>query len=131
MGNLTKNISRHELACNCGCGSDSMDWETISVVQGTCTHFEGVLGVEKVTLRINSGHRCFQYNKKPISLGGPGSNDNSQHPQARAIDFSIDGVTPLDVYIYLVTKYPDKYGVGKYDNFTHFDARTNGPARWG
>lgn len=131
MGNLTKNISRHELGCNCGCGSDSMDWETIQIVQGTCDHFAESLGVDKVVLHINSAHRCFEYNRKPISLGGVGSTDGSQHPQARAIDFRIENVSPADVYAYLVTKYPDRYGFGSYSNFTHADSRSNGPARWG
>lgn len=132
MGDLTKNISRHELACNCGCGSDSMDWETVEIVQDAADHFAGILGVEKVTVRITSAHRCFEYNRKPVIGGGPGSNDQSQHPQARAIDFSIDGVLMADLYAYLVTKYPDKYGFGIYKihGFVHADSRTNGPARW-
>lgn len=29
--NLTKKISRQELACKCGCGFDSCDYETIQV----------------------------------------------------------------------------------------------------
>lgn len=124
MGDITKNISRHELACNCGCGSDSMDWETINIVQESADHFAEVLGVEKVTVRISSAHRCFEYNRFI------GSNDQSQHPQARAVDYTIDGVSPGDLYAYLVTKYPDKYGIGKYNSFTHFDSRSDGPARW-
>ncbi len=130
MGNLTKNISRHELACNCGCGFDSMDVETIEVWQECCDHFAEELGVDKVTFNINSSARCLEYNRKPVSEGGPGSTDGSFHPKARAIDGKIVGVSPIKVYSYLDTKYPDKYGMGLYPSFVHLDTRTDGPARW-
>ena len=32
MGNLSKNISRHEVSCRCGCGSDSIDTETVGMI---------------------------------------------------------------------------------------------------
>lgn len=124
MGDLTKNISRSELACKCGCGSDSMDFETVNIVQESCDHFAKVLGVDKVILRLNSGNRCFKYNR---SIG---SNDRSQHPQGRAIDYTIDGVEPLELYNYLNGKYPGQYGMGKYGFFTHIDTRTGRSARW-
>ncbi|CAM0047366.1 hypothetical protein VPHK406_0067 [Vibrio phage K406] len=44
MGDLTKNISRHEVACRCGnkfgtCNAEAMDFETIAIVQDACDHF--------------------------------------------------------------------------------------------
>ena len=130
MGNLTKNISRHEVACKCKCGLDTMDFETIMVVQDTCDFFALKLGLPKVTLIVTSGSRCLGYNRKPASEGGPGSNDGSQHPKSRAMDIKILEVSPDDVYDYLVKRYPVQYGIGKYKTFTHIDTRTNGPARW-
>jgi uncharacterized protein YcbK (DUF882 family) len=124
MGNLTKNISRHELACSCGCGLDSMDWETIEVVQECCDHFARQRGADKVVLTITSAARCFEHNRKIWST------DASQHPRARAIDFVIHGVSPADVFAYLVTKYPDRYGIGSATNFTHLDTRSGKKARW-
>lgn len=124
MGNITKNISRHELACNCGCGFDSMDYETIEVVQECCDHFAEKLGLSKVVLMISSAARCFEYNR---SIG---SNDNSQHPLARAMDITIKHVSPADVYAYLDTKYPGKYGMGNYPTFTHIDTRSGSAKRW-
>ena len=129
MGDLTKNISRRELACHCGCGFDSMDFETINVVQDCCDHFSAIIG-RRVVLHITSAARCCKYNRKPVSEGGPGSNDRSQHPLARPIDFWISGVWPSEIYEYLDKKYPDRYGIGKYKSFTHLDTRSNGPARW-
>lgn len=129
MGDLTRNISRHELACNCGCGFSSMDWETIEVVQDVCDHFANILGVDKVVLNITSAARCYAYNRLPSSEGGPGSNDKSQHPKACALDFQIVGVSPKAIYEYLNHKYPNKYGIGEYTTFIHFDSRSY-RARW-
>lgn len=130
MGNISKNISRYELACHCGCGFDSMDIDTLEVWQECCDHFAEELGTDKVTFIVSSAARCFEYNRKPVSEDGPGSTDGSFHPQARAIDGKIVGVSPRKVYSYLDTKYQGKYGIGLYQTFVHLDTRTNGPARW-
>ena len=123
MGDLTKNISRHEIACKCGCGLDAMDYITIKVVQETCDHYAKVMGIKKVVVAITSGCRCLDYND---SIG---SSPASQHPKCKAMDFVISGVSPLLVYEYLDNKYPDQYGMGKYNDFTHFDSR-DVRARW-
>lgn len=130
MGDLTKNLSRSELACSCGCGADSMDYETVMVFQESCDHFAGVLGVAKVVATISSAHRCFEYNRLPVADGGPGSNDNSQHPQARALDYTIKDVTPAALYAHLDAKYPDKYGMGAYSTFIHLDTAFSFARRW-
>lgn len=126
MGNLSRNISRAEIACNCGCGFDSIDSETVLVVQDVCDHFAEQPGLARIVLHINSAARCFRYNRS----SAVGSNDNSQHPLARALDIRIDGVASARVYAYLDKKYPGRYGIGNYKTFTHIDTRSNGPARW-
>ena len=127
MGDLTKNISRHEVRCKCGkCDFQTVDYETILVVQECCDHFAEELGVDKVVVSINSGHRCFEYNRSKAV----GSNDDSQHPRGNALDFKIKGVSAKKQYEYLDKKYPDKYGIGCYSNFTHVDSRRT-KARWG
>lgn len=123
MGDITKNISRHELACSCGCGFDSMDWETIKVVQDACDFFALVQGEHRVLLTINSAARCPRHNR------AIGSTDTSQHIKARAMDIVIAGVTPEDLGTYLDHNYPDTYGIGVYDNFVHIDTRET-KARW-
>jgi len=119
MGDLTKNLSRHEFACKCGCGVDSMDFETVNVVQDVCDHFNS-----KVT--ITSAYRCLAYNRSP----SVGSSDASQHPKARALDCEFDKATPETVHHYLTQKYPGKYGLGVYETFNHIDTRSGPPARW-
>lgn len=123
MGDLTKNISRHELACNCGCGFDTGDIETVLAVQDACDHFAKVLGIEKVTLDINSGARCFVWNEHEKG------SKYSKHLDGRAIDHRIREVSVKELHEYYMVKYPGKYGIGKYRTFVHLDTRKD-MARW-
>lgn len=124
MGDLTKNISRHEVACKCGCGLDSIDFKTVIIVQSVCDFFASCLDVSKVYLSISSGSRCELRN---ISEKG---SRNSRHMKSRAIDFDIMEVSPRDIQTYLLEKYSGKYGIGIYSSFTHFDTRSGFSARW-
>ena len=133
MGDLTKNISKHELLCKCGnpdCSFTVLDYEdVIDVVQECCNHFAVEYGVDKVTLIITSAARCNTHNKSPEV----GSNDNSRHTRGDAIDFKIKvkglQLEPRVVYDYLDAKYTGRYGVGLYKTFTHVDTRSV-VARW-
>jgi hypothetical protein len=41
------------------------------------------------------------------------------------------GMDTVDAQLlHLEMKYPDRFGLGCYDTFTHFDTRTAPPARW-
>lgn len=117
MGDLTVNLSRHEFACKCGCGFDTVDVETLQVVQDVCTHFQ-------CRVLITSGCRCEHHN---TSVGG---SENSQHTKGRAADCKFSRVEPEAVYHYLNSRYDGKYGFGVYKTFNHIDTRTDGPARW-
>ena len=136
MGDLTKNISKNEVKCKCGNCDVTIhkDEEILELVQECCNHYAREEGVEKVVLIITSAARCYEYNRKPINEGGPGSNDNSQHPRARAIDFKImvrgQQIPPRRIYDRLCTKYQVKFGLGLYNSFVHLDSRRS-RARWG
>ena len=135
MGDLTLNISQHELDCKCGnCEVTIQQHEpVIACVQKCCDYFAMKYGVEKVTLNVNSAARCYEYNRKPVSEGGPGSNDHSQHPRCSAMDIEIwigdKQVPPRKVANYFDRNYPDSCGIGFYNSFTHFDTRAE-KARW-
>lgn len=124
MGDLTKNISRHEVACHCGCGLNTIDHEVVQIVQEVADHFASTRGIERSVVIITSGARCTRHNKK---VGGK---LKSLHPKCRAIDFIIKGVSPLDVAAYLKGKYPSKYGIGEYKHFTHIDTKSGKARRW-
>ena len=117
MSKLTTNIWRKEVACKCGCGFNTADYETVVAVQDACDYFAKMLKVDKVVARINSWCRCVKHNKD--EKGKP----NSWHLKGRALDFSIDNVTAAALYDYLDKKYKGKYCVGLYDNRVHFDTR--------
>lgn len=123
MTQLSRNVWRREVACKCGCGFDTIDAETLEIVQDCCDYFASKMGVDKVYLTVHSGARCKDHNK---AVGGKPS---SQHLLGRAMDISIAGVKPEDVYKFLDGNYPTEYGLGNYATFTHIDTRT-GIARW-
>lgn len=117
MTQLSKNLKRSEFKCKCGsCDYDTVDAELVDVIQDIRDHFG-----RPVT--ITSGNRCPAYNK---TVGGA---SKSYHPRGRAADIVVKSTTPLDVYMYLESKYPNQYGLGSYNSFTHIDTRTN-KARW-
>ena len=135
MGDYTKNISRHETKCNCGnCDVYIQPHEPILAIwQGACDHFADKYGVSKVQLEITSAARCYVYNRIPIEDGGPGSNDESQHPRCTAMDGKIfvngKQIPPKEVYDYFDVRYPNSGGFSAYNTFTHGDGRQT-KARW-
>lgn len=73
MGDLTKNFSRHEFACKCGCGFADIKPEVAEM----CQIIRDAAGVP---VSINSGCRCQAHNKK---VGGV---PNSFHTSGHAAD---------------------------------------------
>ena len=116
MGDLCEYFSRSEFECSCGCGFDTVDIETLKVLEDVRHHF----GRPVV---INSACRCSSYNKE---IGG---SNKSQHVLGRAVDIVVSGIDACDVSNYLEHTYPHKYGIGVYPNFTHIDTRKK-RARW-
>lgn len=114
---LTTHFRRSEFACKCGCDFSTPDPELLGVLEIVRTHFG-----KPVT--INSACRCIIHN---IDVGGSA---NSTHMQGIAADIVVKGVSPSDVHKYLSDLYPGRYGLGKYNGFTHIDVREI-EARWG
>lgn len=107
---LTHNLSRHEFACKCKCGFDTIDFELIRAIQSACDHFN-------TSVRINSGCRCVDHNAQ---VGG---HIRSKHIDGKAADIVLKGVSPSNVAAYFERNYPNKYGIGIYDTFTHIDVQ--------
>lgn len=116
MSKISKHFTREEMACNCGCGFDSMDIETLAVA-------DDARDFVNHSIMPSSAARCFKYNRSEDVK----SNDDSQHPLARALDLPVKN--PLRLYNYLCKKYPGKYGIGLYDWGVHIDTRAIA-ARW-
>lgn len=113
---LNKYFKRREFACKCGCGTSTVDAELLTVITDVREHF----GKPVV---ITSGHRCEKHNR---NVGGAKA---SVHLTGKAADIKVSGVSPSAVHAYLCDKYPSKYGIGKYNAFTHIDVR-DGKSRW-
>lgn len=131
MGDLTRNISRHELMCRCGNCRYTIDEKDpiVQIIQKTCDYFAKVYSVKKVALQVTSAARCWGHNEK---VGG---SDGSYHLRGRAMDIKIfidlnEQVKPKLVYKYLDRMFPEKLGLGKYETFTHVDTRPY-KSRWG
>ena len=126
MGDISKNFSRWEYECKCGCGLDVVDKELNEVEEDLRDYFEA-----RVTNK--SANRCYAYNEKvqfKYKKGYVAGTSKSKHKLCKAADVVVEGVNPHAVYEYLHNKYPDKYGLGDADGFTHIDVRPN-RARWG
>ena len=119
MTQFNEYFSRSEFACKCGCGFDTVDAELVEVLTLVREHFG-------VPVTVNSGCRCPQYN----ASGAVGGTPRSKHLEGRAADIVVRGVSPVIVHDYLNAKFPNQYGLGSYESFTHIDTRT-GKARWG
>jgi len=116
MGDLSPHFSRHEFECACGCGFDTVDTELLTIVEVLRDYFDA-------SVIVNSGCRCRLHNE---SVGG---SVHSQHMVGRGADFEVEGVLPSEVQSYIEHTWPDRYGLGRYDGFTHVDSRS-GKARW-
>lgn len=124
MGNRSKNFSDHEFKCKCReraphlpkCDQIFPPDALIEILQDVRDHFNA-------PVTIHSGHRCPPYN---AHVGGaPGS----MHMKAIAADITVDGISPNRVQTYLLAKYPDTLGIGRYNTFTHVDVRPY-KSRW-
>lgn len=129
MGDLSKNFSRNEFACKCGCGFDTVDVQLIDILE-VVWQFADSHSNDKIFVKINSGCRCLQHN------GHVGGGENSKHLIGRAADNCVAPskkdqvvVTPEQVFYFLDSKYPDTLGLGLYESFVHVDSRKN-KARW-
>jgi uncharacterized protein YcbK (DUF882 family) len=116
MGDVSKHFSRREYACRCGCGFAAVDVELLGVLEDVREHFDS-------SVKINSGCRCPEHNKR---VGGA---PDSEHMRGIAADIVVDGVPAWEVHSYLSMKYPGRYGIGKYQTWTHIDVRQRA-ARW-
>ena len=116
MGDLSRNFSKYEFACKCGCGFDDIAPNLIKVLQKLRDKFGK-------PIYISSGCRCPKHN---VEVGGV---PDSQHTRGKASDIFWHGnVCPLyetlwELYengevpeVGFIKLYPEK-------NFIHVDVR--------
>ena len=139
MGDLTHNLSRHEFACQCGCGFAVADFETVSILQETADHYMAALKA-RVEIIITSGCRCLEHNETVQKEYDPDYvpySSASKHMTLGAVDYKMFfynagervQIPPRQIHNYLDHKYPTRLGLGVYKNRNHIDPRSK-KARW-
>lgn len=116
MGDLSQHFNRHEFACKCGCGQDTVDYELVKLLEHL-RHWAGS------PITITSGNRCKAHNER---VGG---SPNSQHLLGKAADIQVKGWSPEDIYKVLEEWCPYSHGVGLYKGWVHVDVRDK-KSRW-
>ncbi len=119
MGDISRHFNRSEFGCKCSyedCEDIAVDVELVKVLEEVREHFGRAV-------TINSSYRCEDHNKY---VGGA---PKSKHRLGIAADIVVRNIHPHKVYEFLNSKYPEQYGMGKYNTFTHIDVRSY-CARW-
>ena len=121
---LTKNFSKSEFDCKCGC---EMPKDVLHQVQKVANQLQVLRDATGKLIRVKSAYRCEEHNK---SIGGV---SNSQHILGKAADIVVKGIEPsitFDLVDLLINEGEMlQGGLGNYDTFTHYDMRKN-KARW-
>lgn len=117
-GYVSEHFRLAEFTCNhCGQITNDPPDLLLQYLEDMRAHFGG----KPVT--ITSAYRCKTHNDNV------GSSDGSRHRVWDAVDIQVSGVAPKSVYDYFNNRFPNQYGLGRYDSFTHFDIRDH-KARW-
>ena len=119
---LSKNFSRKEMECQCGCGRGNMSDDLIRRLQDIRDDL-------RMPMKINSAFRCEPHNKK---VGG--SSKSSHLPDEFGISYAVDIACTTSAYrqklLEVVFKHCDRVGIAK--TFVHIDCdpRKNAEVCW-
>ena len=113
---ISKNFTRSEFSCKCGCGFDTVDIGLLAILETIRAQFGRAVS-------IRSGCRCLTHNAEVDGRL------LSQHVRARAADFIVSGVPADQVQDFIDQAWPNSLGMGRYALWTHVDSR-NTKARW-
>ncbi len=115
MGDLTKNFSKAEFQCECGCGDDRISEYLVRALQ----NIRDAVG----PLSVSSGVRCKDHNasigSKANSAHVPADIDDGGGIASHAVDIKITGSPMRFKFLKEATKYFTRIGVG--DKFIHVD----------
>tara|TARA_R100001086_G_scaffold131067_3_gene68078 strand:- start:4201 stop:4584 length:384 start_codon:yes stop_codon:yes gene_type:complete len=124
MGDITKNFSKSEFDCNCGC---EMPEDILDNIEVHAHNLQTIRDFLNKPIKINSAYRCPSYNSK---IGGA---SKSEHKNGNASDLSVSSHSPgelADIIEGLIRIGAiEEGGLGRYNTFTHYDRRGS-KARW-
>ena len=111
-GQLTQHFSKKEFDCQCGCGTGKISMELVEKLeQARLDYGRG--------MRINSGIRCLEHNRKI------GSKDTSSHIKCLAADVSCTNMEDRLKLVTILLKYFTRLGINK--KFIHVDVDSDKP----
>jgi uncharacterized protein YcbK (DUF882 family) len=115
MGDMTKNFSRSEFACNCGCGYESIQPKLVEKLQIARDYLD-------FGMKINSGCRCVSWNKHE------GGKRNSAHRTGWAADINVTSSAKRHALrMALIKAGFNRFGTGK--GFLHVDCDESKPSK--
>ena len=114
---MSRNFTRKEAACKCGCGFCAMDEELIDVLEDVRENFVA-------PVHVTSWCRCATHNIAEDGAKG------SAHVLGLAVDLWVSDISANRVADYLEIKYRNRYGIGRYNNRIHVDVKPGGARRW-
>ena len=121
---LTKNFSKSEFECKCGC---DMPQDVLDNIKIVAEQLQIVRNKLNKPIKINSAYRCPKHNSM---VGG---SSKSQHKLGKASDIVVNGISPNGVFGFInklmALDMIKLGGLGQYNSFTHFDIRGY-IARW-
>lgn len=142
MGDITRNLSRHEFACPCGCGMQDPHPKLVMALQQLCD-LVAAHHAKRPYLAITGPGRCAEHNR---AVGGAGQSHHIPRPPGyfEAVDCHIYFLIDKDrtrrlplqqFYDYARTiRGFVRGGIGVYVDEDgprlHLDVRRTGPARW-
>ena len=108
---LSDNFKAYEFDCWCDdCTETRIDLDLVAILQKNRDHFGKPISP--------AAYRCPKHNAET-----PNAAKASKHMLGMAADFSIDGVTPLEIAAF--NESIGVKGIGLYDTFVHVDTRTS------
>ena len=124
MVKLTKNFSKSEFECKCGC---EMPEDVFLNIQKLANQLQVLRNFIDLPIALTNAYRCPEHN------AAIGSEPSSQHILGKAADIKIKTKSPEQIYILLdiLTEYGNilQGGLGLYNTFVHYDIRKT-RARW-
>ena len=107
---LSKHFKVYEFRCKDNTDPIFVSLTLVNALECIREHFEK-------PVYINSAYRNPAYN---AMIGGA---KKSMHMYGMAADIHINGVTPKQIADFAETIFPNRGGIGIYDNFCHIDVR--------
>ena len=112
MGQLSDHFTKKEFDCKCNCGTGEISMTLVNNLEKSRVEYGK-------PMRINSGIRCLEHNRKI------GSRDTSSHIKCLAADVSCVGMDDRHKLLSIFLKHFKRVGVHK--EFLHVDVDSDKP----